>query len=101
MIVYNVSMKVDPEIENDWVQWQQQEHIPAIMASRQFSDYKFYRLLDEETDDTATYVLQFFSPSIENYQYYISNFASQLSEQALAKWGNLFIAFRSVMRVVE
>ena len=101
MIVYNVSMKVDPVIEHDWVQWQQQEHIPAMMAAGQFSDYKFYKLLEEENDDSATYVLQFFAPSMESYQYYISNFAPQLREQAFAKWGNLFISFRSVMKVVE
>jgi hypothetical protein len=101
MIVYNISMKVDPAIEKDWMQWQQQEHIPAIMASGQFSDYKFYKLLEEEKDESATYVVQFLAPSIENYQYYISNFAPRLREQAFDKWGNLFIAFRSVMQVIE
>ena len=68
MIVYNISMKVDPAIEKDWVQWQQQEHIPAIMATGQFSDYKFYKLLEEQTDESATYIVQYFAPSIENYQ---------------------------------
>ena len=49
MIVYNISNKVETAIEADWVQWQQQEHIPAIMASGQFTDYKFYKLLMKMT----------------------------------------------------
>ena len=94
-------MKVDPAIEKEWVQWQQQEHIPAIMATGQFSDYKFYKLLDEQTDESATYIVQYFALSIENYQCYIRDFAPQLKQHAFDKWGNLFMAFRSVMEAVK
>lgn len=101
MIVYNISNKVAIEIEADWVKWQRHEHIPAIMASGQFTDYKFYKMLEDDDDETVTYVVQYFAPSIEIYHNYIRNFAPQLRKQAFDKWGNLFIAFRSVMQVVE
>jgi len=100
MIVYNISNKVDLAIEADWVQWQQLEHIPAIMASGQFTDYKFYRLLEEDRDDSATYIIQYFAPTMENYHNYIHNFAPQRRREAFEKWGNRFIAFRSIMQVV-
>ena len=100
MIVYNISNKVELAIEADWVQWQQQEHIPAVMASGQFTDFKFYKLLEEESDETATYIIQYFASSIESYHNYIRNFAPQLRQQAFDKWGNRFIAFRSVMQAV-
>ena len=101
MIVYNISMKVDSAIEKEWVEWQRQEHIPAIMASGQFSEYRFFKLLEEENDEDTTYIVQYFAPSIENYTYYITHIAPQLGQKALDKWGNQFIAFRSVMKVVD
>ena len=101
MIVYNISNKVELAIEADWVQWQPQEHIPAIMASGQFTDYKFYRLLEQEDDGSATYIIQYFAPTEEQYQNYIQNFAPQRRQEAFEKWGNQFIAFRSIMQVVK
>ena len=101
MIVYNISMKVDSAIEKEWVEWQRQEHIPAIMASGQFSDYKFYKLLEEENDEDTTYIVQYFASSIENYTYYITHIAPQLRQKASDRWGNQFIAFRSVMKAVD
>ena len=101
MIVYNISNKVEIAIESEWVQWQQQEHIPAIMASGQFTEYKFYKLLEEENDESATYIVQYFAPAIENYRNYIHNDAPRLRQEAIDKWGNRFIAFRSVMQVVS
>ena len=101
MIVYNISNKVELAIEADWVQWQQQEHIPAIMASGYFTDFKFYKLLDQNDDESTTYIVQYFAPTIEDYHNYIRSVAPQLRQKAIDKWGSRFIAFRSIMQVVK
>jgi hypothetical protein len=101
MIVYNITMKVLPGIESEWINWQKQEHIPDIMATGLFTEYKFFRLLDQDESEGVTYVIQYFSSSLENYDQYINTFAPALREKALAKWGNRFIAFRTVMQVVN
>ena len=101
MIVYNITIKIDPGIEKDWLDWQKQEHIPDVMASGQFTDFKMYRLLDQNEEDGITYVVQYFSGSLKNYQSYINNMAPLLRDKALKKWGNKFIAFRTVMEVVN
>ena len=97
MIVYNITIKIVPEIEGEWVTWQKQEHIPGILASGQFTGHRFYKLLDTVEEDGLTYVIQYFANTRDQYDHYIENFAPGLREQALAKWGNRFIAFRTVM----
>ena len=101
MIVYNITIKILPAIEAEWIQWQQQEHIPEIMATGLFTEYKFFRLLDQDESEGITYVIQYFGSSPENYHQYINQFAPALREKALAKWGNQFIAFRTVMELVN
>src|SRR5687767_57318 len=101
MVVYNITIKINPGIENEWIHWQQQEHIPEIMATNLFTGYKFFRLLEQEEADGITYVIQYFTSSLENYHQYINQFASALREKALAKWGDQFIAFRTVMELVN
>lgn len=101
MIVYNITIKILPVIETEWLLWQKQEHIPEIMASGQFYEYKFYRLLEQPETDGITYVVQYFASSMAHYNKYIDEFAPALREKALAKWGHQFIAFRTIMEVVN
>jgi hypothetical protein len=101
MIVYNITIKISSEIESEWVTWQKEEHIPDVMASGQFTDYKFYRLLQQEEKDGITYIVQYFAASIENYNRYIEQTAPVLRQKALDKWGNKFIAFRTLMQAVD
>ncbi len=101
MIVYNISIKIVPEIEEEWVSWQNDEHIPEVMSSGQFTEYKFFRLLEQHEPDGITYVVQYFASSLENYERYINDSAPKLRQKALYKWGNKFIAFRTIMEVVH
>lgn len=101
MIVHNTTIKIVPDIEDAWIQWQQQEHIPATMATGQFSQWKMFRLLEQEDTDGLTFVIQYFAPTVENYIRYIEEFAPVLRKKAFDKWGERFIAFNTVMEVVK
>jgi hypothetical protein len=101
MIVYNITIKITSEIEADWLHWQKQEHIPEVMATGNFTHFHFYRLLQQEDDDGLTFIVQFFANSIEQYQQYIDNNAGHLRQKTMDRWGNRFIAFRTIMQVVD
>ena len=101
MIVYNNTVKIDPAIEAAWLQWQQQEHIPDIMASGQFTQWKMFRLLEQDDTEGMTFVIQYFAPGMENYKRYMEVYDPVLRQKAFDKWGNRFIAFRTIMEVVN
>lgn len=101
MIVYNLSLKISTEIEAEWIKWQQEEHIPEVMASGCFTECKFYRLLSQDDDEAGiTFIIQYFSPDINLYNTYVEKNAPLLRQKAMNKWGNRFIAFRTVMQAV-
>lgn len=101
MIVCNISIQIDPSIEKEWVRWQKQEHIPDVMSSNQFTDYKFYRLLEQDETESIFYVMQFFAATEANYKKYIEEFAGNLRQKTFDRWGDKFIAFRTVMKLVH
>ena len=101
MIIYNITIKVNAAILNEWMKWQQEEHIPDIMSTNLFEEYKIFRLLDLDDTDGITYVFHYYANSKKSYDTYIKEFAPGLREKALEKWGNGFIAFRSVMQSVQ
>ena len=95
------SAKVDPQIEKEWIDWQKNVHIPEVMATRLFTGYKFFRLLEQDESEGITYVIQYFSSSVDHYRKYHEEFAESLNEKALAKWGDRFISFHTVMKIVN
>jgi hypothetical protein len=101
MIVYNITIKIDPAIKAEWLQWQHGEHIPEIMATGLFSEYRMFRLLEQDEEEGITYVVQYFAGSMDAYQRYVEHHAPVLRRKALEKWGERFVAFRTVMELVN
>ena len=101
MFVYNLTVKVDKEILQQWIKWQQEEHIPEIMATNLFTEIKIFELLEPDELDEPTFILQYFTDSKENYNRYINEYSHALEEKAWEKWGDSFIAFRTLMQTVH
>ena len=101
MIVYNLTIKVTWDILNEWLAWQKTEQIPAVLATGLFDHHAFYRLLEQEEEEGPTFVLQYFTSSLERYEQYLIESAPRQRQAALDKWGGQFIAFRTIMETVE
>src|SRR6476620_6315373 len=101
MICYNITVKIDPAIEQEWIRWQKEEHIPGVMATGLFTEFKFFKLLEQDESEGITYIVQYFSRTMEDYDLYIKKFAPALREQTFLKWKDHFVAFRTVMKLVN
>jgi hypothetical protein len=101
MIIYNVTIKVDQRIAGAWLQWLFDEHLPAIMKTGCFSNYKVVRLLEVDDSEGPTYAVQYSAHSKADYNRYVSLYAPLMQQKSFDKWGNGLIAFNSVMQVVE
>lgn len=100
MIIYNVTIKVDASIAEAWLAWLLEEHIPQVMQTGCFSDKKVVRLLEVDDSEGPTYAIQYSAESKADYNRYIQLHANRLRDVSYQKWGDRFIAFRSVMQVV-
>ncbi|GAA3947362.1 DUF4286 family protein [Chitinophaga oryziterrae] len=100
MIIYNVTTKVTNNINEEWLRWMKQEHIPMIMATGLFHDFRICRLLEQDDQDGPTYSIQYFTDTLENYQTYLSEHAPALNQTSYLLFGSQFVSFRTVMQVV-
>ena len=100
MIIYNVTTKVTNSINEEWLRWMKQEHIPEIMATGLFHDFRICRLLEQDDQDGPTYSIQYFTDTLENYQTYLSEHAPALRQSSYLLFGSQFVSFRTVMQVV-
>jgi hypothetical protein len=101
MILYNVTIKLDWSIHDNWLLWMKNEHIPDVINTGCFTHARLVRLLEVDDTDGPTYATQYYAASRELYDNYITNYAHAMREKGFAKWGNQFVAFRSLMEVVH
>ncbi len=100
MIIYNVTIKIVPEIEAAWIAWMKEVHIPDLMQTGLFTGHRLCRLLEHEETDGITFIAQYFCNSFKEYKNYIAQHAPSMREKGLQKFGNKFIPFRTVMEEV-
>ena len=101
MIIYNVTTKVHPSIEEEWLGWLTEEQIPTILATGCFITATVARLLEVDETDGPTFTVQFKAESKALYNQYIEKYSARVSKVSFEKWGERFISFRSVMQVVN
>ncbi len=100
-IIYNVTIQVDKTIADDWLTWLKNDHIPEIMRTGCFKEYRIVRLLEVDESEGSTYAVQYTAESKADYNRYVELFSVELRKKGNDKWGNGFIAFRSVMEVIH
>lgn len=101
VVIYNVTVKVEKSVADDWLRWQIQEHGPQIIATNCFSKFVALRLLEQDDEDGVTYAIQYFADTRQNYERYLAEFADHFKKESQIKWGQKFIAFRTLMQVVN
>jgi Domain of unknown function (DUF4286) len=101
MILYNVTIKVHTSIQQDWLVWLKEIHIPEIIATECFTHFKILQLLEIDNSEGPTYAVQYFAESKSLYNRYTEKHAEKLRAKSYEKWGDKFIAFRTVMQIVD
>lgn len=101
MIIYNVTIKIQESINEDWLCWLKEEHIPDMINTGCFTNAIIMQLLEVDNTEGPTYAVQYHAESKGLYNNYIENHAAEMRQKGFEKWGNQFIAFRSVMQVVN
>ncbi len=100
MIIYNVTVKLNLEIESDWLQWMRNQHIPKVIATGCFLKSRLSKLDLKETDG-VTYTIQYEALSIEILNQYMIRYAPQLQKEHIDRYANKFVAFRTILEVLE
>lgn len=98
MIIYNVTVSLDPSIHEDWLQWMKETHIPDVMNTNCFIDNKICRLM---VDDEITYAIQYTCKDEATLEHYQASFAPQLQEEHRARYRGKFGAFRTLLEIVH
>ncbi len=100
MFLYNVTITLDLDIHEDWLQWMKNVHLPDVMATGMFVSYRMCRLMGHEHQDSEIYTMQYMAPDMEHLRRYQQDFAPELQRLFRERYEGKFAAFRTVMEII-
>ncbi len=100
-LIYNVTVKVNTVISEEWLTWLLEEHVPDVLSTGCFLDARVVQLLEMDDSDGPTYAIQYTAAHSADYERYLSEFAAVMRKKGVDKWGDQFVAFRSIMKVIH
>ncbi|MFI5141942.1 MAG: DUF4286 family protein [Bacteroidia bacterium] len=101
MILYNVTINVDDDSHDAWLNWMVKEHIPQVIDTGLFQSYRMFKVLSRFDDETGTtYSIQYFLKNMGDFELYQAIYAPALRQQTLDLFGDRFTAFRTVLEEI-
>jgi hypothetical protein len=100
MIIYNETFVVETSAEAEWLQWMQEEHIPAALATGYFESHNILQVLDSPNEG-VTYCIQYLTNDIQKYQLFKDRYLHHLHTRHHQQFENRYVLFNSLMKTLN
>lgn len=100
MVLYNVTVNIDEDVHDEWLQWMKEVHIPDVMNTGHFLENKICKIL-AESEGGISYAIQYLCKDMNEYENYQSSHAPRLQKDHTDRYGGKFVAFRTLLEVVH
>jgi hypothetical protein len=100
MLLYNVTVGIDKEIEQDWLAWIKQYYLPAVMETGFFTDSKLYRVTTHDDENSVSYSIQLFTNNIESVVQYLDKHTTGIIEAHRLKFKDRHVVFNTLLEEV-
>ncbi len=103
MIIYNVTINIDQSVHEHWLEWMKNEHVQEVMRTNCFEGCTICRILhtEVETEQEYTYCFQYTCQSMVQLEHYKTHFAPALQHDVEQRYANKFVAFRTVLEILN
>ena len=101
MIIYNVTVNIEESVEQEWLQWMKDTHIPDVLKTGMFLSSKMTHVLVEEQMGGKTYSIQYTCENKETLDEYEQKYAPALQKDHNDKYQGKFVAFRTLLEVIH
>ncbi|WP_439880641.1 DUF4286 family protein [Pontibacter sp. MBLB2868] len=100
MILYNVTVSIDTNVAEDWLQWMKEVHIPEVMSTGYFLGNQICRVMGDEDTGGMTYAVQYTCRSVEDLQEYQREHSPELQQKVNERYAGQYASFRTMLEVV-
>ncbi|GAB3163883.1 DUF4286 family protein [Telluribacter humicola] len=100
MILYNITISILHEAEQEWLQWMKEVHIPEVMATGQPVENRMLRLLTELDNGGVTYTCQYYFNTLADYEIYQAVYHPKLQQKHHERYKERYVTFQTLLEDV-
>jgi hypothetical protein len=100
MVIYSVTVSIDEEAKQPWLEYMQQHHIPDVMASGCFTGFRFTRVIGTSEERENSFNIQYFANSMKDMHRYQAHYAQALQKEHAERFGSKAVGFRTILEDV-
>ena len=100
MVIYNVTVKIENNVHDEWLHWMKNVHIPEVLATGKFVSHQMAKVLVDDTDG-ITYAIQYTCRDMDTLQEYQQQHAPALQRDHAERYRDKFVAFRTLLELVD
>jgi len=101
MILYNVTINIENSVNSAWLKWMKDVHIPEVMGTGFFTERKILKLIGDDESGGSTYAIQYTCKTMEDFMEYEERHAPALRDQHNEKFKDQFVAFRTLLEIID
>lgn len=101
MYIYNVTIHIEESVQEEWLHWMGEVHIPEMLATGKFSKALMTRVMVEEEMGGFTFSVQYTTDSKETLEKYYVEDAERLRSKVTERFGDKFLAFRTELAILS
>ena len=101
MILYNITFNIEPEINQQWLDWMKRHYYTYVLGTDLFFDVKLFKLLNETENEGITYSVQFFTDTLDKAEIYLEKFAPSIVARHNEAFIYMLVSFMTLLVGVE
>ena len=100
MIIFNDTIIIEEEVEQQWLKYMKDVHIPAVMATGYFNSYQVLTVIDSPNEG-VTYCIQYSTDNLESFDKFYSTHFHTLMDKHNKAFEERFVLFNTLMKTVD
>lgn len=102
MIIYSVTVSLELDIEEEWLEWMQQKHLTDVMNTGYFQSYRFHKIMEPVVDpERVSYNTLYAIESREKLDLYQREAGPQLQHEQQERFGDQALAIRVILNQIS
>lgn len=99
MYIYNVTVSIDKDLAEEWLNWMKTVHIPDVLQTGHFIENKICKVLNVN-DEGETFSVQYTFKKMSDIEEYQKNHAARLQAEHSKRYEGRYAAFRTLLEIM-
>ena len=101
MLIFNITFLVTDKVADRWMQWVNDTHIPALLASGYFTEPRLAKVLSNHGQDGTSYAVQYQINDMQSLEAWNRKFGVKMERDCAFAFGEEVLLFTTVLELIK